>query len=339
MTVQTLFDVGTLRTGLEEHIDYRPGLPWLVRGNVHLLKLLSPRMAYRWIVQRRYDVAVAFLEGAVTRIVSGCPYPDSKLVAWVHGEQLSAKAAAYCYRNEEEWIRCNQAFHRIVCVAESVKRDLLHILPSVDPHKVDVCYNVNDVEAIRLKCKVSADEAIIHRDGFNLVSVGTLNEVKGFDRLILAHRKLKDKGIRTYLYIIGEGDCLQALQKLAESLGVTDTVHLLGHKDNPYPYMAKADLYVCASHQEGFSTAVTEALVLGIPVVSTDCSGARELLGNSNEYGIVTENSTEGILDGLTQMLESPEVLASYKIQAIKRGNDFSKEKAVAAVEKLIDNL
>ena len=58
-------------------------------------------------------------------------------------------------------------------------------------------------------------------------------------------------------------------------------------------------MYICSSRREGFSTAVTEALILGLPTVSTNCSGAEELLGKNNEYGIVVENSEIGIYKGL----------------------------------------
>lgn len=70
------------------------------------------------------------------------------------------------------------------------------------------------------------------------------------------------------------------------------SVQLLGFRDNPYPYMAAADLYVCPSYVEGFSTVVSEAVVLETPVVTTDCSGMREILGDS-EYGLITQNTEE----------------------------------------------
>lgn len=55
---------------------------------------------------------------------------------------------------------------------------------------------------------------------------------------------------------------------------------LLGYNKNPYKYVRSCDLYVCSSRREGFSTAVTESLIVGTPVISTECSGAIELLGN-----------------------------------------------------------
>ena len=114
---------------------------------------------------------------------------------------------------------------------------------------------------------------------------------------------------------------------------------LLGFHRNPYRYVARCDLYVCPSHREGFSTAVTEALIVGTPVVSTNCSGAKELLGEHDEYGIVVENSEEGIYQGMKRMLSDPELLAHYKKQAKLRGSFFSRRETVRAVEEMLSSL
>lgn len=84
---------------------------------------------------------------------------------------------------------------------------------------------------------------------------------------------------------------------------------------------------------------MTEALIVGTPVVSTCCSGARELLGSSNEYGIVTENTEEGIYCGMKRMLSEDGLLQHYREQAAVRGRFFSREKTVAAVENMFDEL
>jgi glycosyltransferase involved in cell wall biosynthesis len=84
---------------------------------------------------------------------------------------------------------------------------------------------------------------------------------------------------------------------------------------------------------------VTEALILGIPVVSTLCSGAQELLGANNEYGIVVENSEEGIYEGMRKILAEPALLAHYREKARERGSFFSKEASVRAVEEMLENI
>ena len=120
---------------------------------------------------------------------------------------------------------------------------------------------------------------------------------------------------------------------------VTNTFHLLGFHSNPYKYVSKADLFVCSSRREGFSTAVTEALLLNIPVVSTLCSGAHELLGNNNEFGIVTTNDEEGLFNGLYQILTKKDLLPYYKLKATERAKKFSKERTVKSIESFFDSL
>jgi glycosyltransferase involved in cell wall biosynthesis len=87
---------------------------------------------------------------------------------------------------------------------------------------------------------------------------------------------------------------------------------------------------------EGFSTAATEALIVGTPVCTVEVSGMKEMLGENNEWGIVTENDDEALYQGIKQLLDAPEMLAHYKKQAEIRGKHFSTERTVAAVEQML---
>ena len=88
------------------------------------------------------------------------------------------------------------------------------------------------------------------------------------------------------LVILGQGpkpgrtEAAQAeLRELASSLGVVDDLDVPGYADNPYAYMAQADLFVLSSAWEGFGNALAEALACGCPVVATDCpSGPAEII-------------------------------------------------------------
>ena len=113
-------------------------------------------------------------------------------------------------------------------------------------------------------------------------------------------------------------------------------VTLLGYDTNPYQYIARADLFVCASFSEGFSTAATEALIVGTPVCTVEVSGMKEMLGENDEYGIVTENSEEALYEGIKRLLDDPALLAHYRKQAALRGEQFSTEKTVKAVEDML---
>ena len=84
---------------------------------------------------------------------------------------------------------------------------------------------------------------------------------------------------------------------------------------------------------------MTESLIVGTPVVSTDCSGARELLGEKNDYGIVVENSAEGIYHGMRKMLLDDGLRHQYAGKALERGREFSREATARAVEGMLDDL
>lgn len=153
------------------------------------------------------------------------------------------------------------------------------------------------------------------------------------------HKKLIEENIKNHIYILGIGEEKEKYEKYLTENNLTDTFTFLGYRDNPYKYVKKADLYVCSSRREGFSTAVTEALIVGTPVVSTNCSGAYELLGKNNEYGIVTENNEDALYEGIKKILTTPDLLEAYAAKAKERGKAFSTEKTVKAVEEMLESL
>ena len=151
---------------------------------------------------------------------------------------------------------------------------------------------------------------------------------KGYDRFVRVTKRLKEDGYPVHTYIVGKGKERTALEKQIVECGIENNWTFVGFQSNPYKYVKAADLYVCSSRREGFSTAVTEALIVGKPVVSTNCSGAYELLGYQNEYGIVTNNDEDALYEGIKQMLEDGQ-LAHYAQKAQERGNKFNADETV----------
>ena len=99
--------------------------------------------------------------------------------------------------------------------------------------------------------------------------------------------------------------------------------------------MSQCHLFVCSSFSEGYSTAVTESLILGIPVITTDCSGMHELL-EDNKYGIITGNSKLALYKGIKSILDNPKLLNHYRDQAIIRGKDFSLAFLIKQIESFL---
>lgn len=204
---------------------------------------------------------------------------------------------------------------------------------------VDVFYNTVETEVIRKNSEELIEDLKFNSDEINIISVAKLMKSKGYDRLVKVQKKLRDDGLKTHVYIVGKGEEQKHLEKLIEENDIKDSWTFVGFKSNPYKYVKNADLYVCSSRKEGFSTAVTEALIVGTPVVSANCSGATELLGCNNEYGIVTENNEEALYEGIKKMISNKNVFDYYKKQAGVRGNRFSTSETVKAVERMLEEV
>ena len=147
--------------------------------------------------------------------------------------------------------------------------------------------------------------------------------------------RLKQSGYAFELWILGDGEEREMLQHYICKKQLEDCVTLWGFQTNPYAFMTQSDLFVCSSSSEGYSTAVTEALILGLPVVTTDCSGMNELL-QGEKYGIITENSEATLFEGIKQLLDHPEQLSHYKEKVIKRGKEFTLEVLMKPIETLL---
>ena len=89
-----------------------------------------------------------------------------------------------------------------------------------------------------------------------------------------------------------------------------------------------------ASLYEGYNLTVAEALLLDVPVLSTKCTGPCEIL-DGGRYGILVENSEEGLYQGIKDLLENPDKLVYYKERAKERKDFFDEEKIVAQIEEL----
>lgn len=335
VTLFSIFDEGVNKEFLRKDVNYKYKFKKIFRANTYFFNLFSPQFLYRWFIKEHYDVAVSYLEGPATRIVSGCNNPNTKKLAWIHIE-LNEKHKYIGFRNIEEARENYEKFSYIIGVSKKVIENFKNLVAENLPLKV--LYNTNETELIKKQGKEPLENHF-DKNYTNIISVAKVTKTKGFDRLIEVHKKLTDEGYKLKTHILGIGEDMSLLKKRVKELKISDSFLFLGFDKNPYKYISKADLYVCSSRREGFSTAVTEALVLGIPVLSTKVSGAEELLGDENEYGIVTENSKEGLYKGLKEMLSNPENLIHYKKQAELRGQFFSKENTVKAVEDLLDTL
>lgn len=335
ITLMTIFNSGVNKQYLNNNIEYKYVFKRIFRGNVMVFRLFKPSFLYRLFIKDKYDIVVSYLEGNTTRILSGCPYSYTKKLAWLHVE-MNEKTLFYPWWNKEKCISGYEKFDKIVGVSQTVLDSF--VKNTKEWNNLQVMYNTVDTDTIKEKSMEKIDDIEYASDMINVISVGRLIDQKGYERLLRIHKRLLDNGIIHNLYILGEGHKRPALEKYIKDNKLQKSIYLLGFKDNPWKYVANADLFVCSSLQEGFSTAVSEALIVGTPVVTTLCSGMKEMLGDS-EYGLITDNNENALYDGLYKLLTNRELLKYYKNKAIDRGGYFNKKNTVHMVEKMFDSM
>ena len=336
ISVTVLFGGGVNEQFLAPDIHFRAVFPKEVPGNSKLMKLLTPKQLHRLCVKEHYDIEVSYLEGPSARVISGCQDKATKLVSWIHVEQHTMEKLAGSFRSGQEARACYNRFDQTVCVSQYVHDDFCQLLDFRKPCRV--LYNTVESDKILSEARDAAPE--LADDGkTRLIAVGTLKQSKGYMRLLQILRRLRDEQYPVHLYILGVGPLQQEMEEYIRQNELQDTVTLLGYQTNPYKYVSKCDLFVCASFAEGFSTAATEALIVGTPVCTVEVSGMKEMLGENNKWGIVTENSAEALYQGIKHLLDSPDLLAQYNSQAILRGQNFRTAETVKDVEQMLIQL
>lgn len=154
-------------------------------------------------------------------------------------------------------------------------------------------------------CYFAAQPQRLPEKPLRLVSVGSLNEIKRFDRLIQAVSMLRRSDRAVELSIVGDGPLRRPLRELAETLELTTCISFMGHLNRATTAAAIADahIYVCASDHETFGLAPAEALSVGRPVVTTPCGGPQEFVGAS-EGVVVNSCSSADLALGIASVAE-----------------------------------
>ena len=337
ITILTITDRGINKKKLNSNIIYKSIFKRHFRGSTYLLKILPPNYIFNKYIKGEYDIVISYLEGAAARIVSTSNNTKTKKICWIHTELCEDKALIQGFRSKKEAINCYKKFDKIICVSKEVEIAFKNITQITN--QTEVLYNTNETEDIKKSSKEMVKDIEFNSNVFKLCSVGKIIESKGFDRLARIHKKLLEDGINNKIYILGQGKEQENIYRYLKENKLENTFIFLGYKENPYKYIEKCDLYVCASKKEGFSTAITEALIIGKPVITTDCSGMKELLGANNESGIITQNNEDSLYKAIKDILNNPKKIKYYSEQAINRGNKFSKKNTVIAVENMLDKI
>lgn len=281
-------------------------LPYLVKNLSAMTKkrqLMVDKLLWRVLsdggqrLKEHYDLAVAYLEGGSTYYVADHVDADKK-AAFLH---VDYSRAGYTRALDKD---CYLGYDKVFTVSDEVKDSFLKVYPECQ-QKTEVFHNLLDQEKIRRKAKEPGGFADDYQ-GVRLLSVGRLTDQKAYPVSIEAMKLLKEKGVQARWYVLGEGNQRGLLEEKIRALGLEEDFLLLGAKENPYPYMAQADIYVHASRYEGKSIAIQEAQTLGCAMVVSDCSGNREQVVNGVD-GILCRLEPEAVCDSILELLREEE--------------------------------
>lgn len=337
VTVMALFGGGINEQFLSPNVRLINCFSRSFAGNSHFMKLFSPYQLHKFFVKEHYDIEIAYLEGASARIISGCSDRSTKTLCWIHCTMKSEHEVSIGFRSFNEAQKCYSRFDNVVFVSDGVRKAFNKYCPFVKT--TSILFNTNESDKIIELSQEQDIDGMVDDDCIRLIGVGKIVANKGFDRFARIHKRLTDDGFRVHCYVLGVGDEKASIERYLEVNGLSNSFTFLGYQTNPYKYVARSNIFVCTSYAEGFSTAATEALIVGTPVCTVEVSGMKEMLGENNEYGIVTENSEAALYEGIKQMIASEKMMAYYHEKAKERGQAFSTEATVKAVEEMFDEI
>lgn len=277
------------------------------------------------ILTKKYDTEIAFSDGFSHIFVANGDTPNK--IAWMHTD-ISVQNDSKRYYNlvKESLKKMNMS----VCVSDRV-REVYKSYYDLEDDKIQTIHNIIDVDEIKNKGNEKVDIEF-SKDVINLISVGRLESQKNYERFINVHKKLIDDGYKINSYLIGDGLEKEKLENAIKEQKIEDTFFMLGRKDNPFPYVKKADLFILSSILEGLPTVLYESIILGVPCVSTEVAGAREIL--KGQYGLITENDDEALYCGIKKVLDDKKLLDTYKSEVSMYKSENSD--IIRKVEKII---
>jgi glycosyltransferase involved in cell wall biosynthesis len=271
----------------------------------------------------KYDTAISYSwpHDIIARNINA-----TKKIAWIHTDYSKLEI------NHSIDIKGWELFDHIVSISEDVTKSFISKYPSLQ-EKIILCENITNPKAIKELAMEEIKE--FNSKFFNILSVGRLSYVKGFDIAIKALKILYEKGlINIKWYVIGYGGYEEELRNLIREHDLEDSFILLGKKLNPYPYIKQSDLFVQPSRYEGKAVTVTEAKILGKPILLTNYPTAHSQLEDKKE-GIICELNPGELANGIEEIYHDH--LLRNNLNAYLINQNFSNKEELEKLYELLE--
>lgn len=255
------------------------------------------RAASDFVKNRTYDAAISFGEWLSPAFIAKKVTAEKKYV-WIHIDLDKAD-----FVNKEELIRYNREITGYIFVSETSRCSSVEHCPQMKEKSV-VIHNFLNKKMILEKAEKEV-KLPCSSEGY-LLSVGNLRVEKNYPRQIEVMRILKEKGIPIKWLCVGSTvnkAVYGEVFRLLEEYHLQDDFILCGADDNPYRYMKRAKAVMVLSDHESWSLVISEAKLLGIPVIATNTSGAKEQI-QDGENGVIVPFDAVGIADKIISFLQ-----------------------------------
>ena len=337
ISVFLFYDKGNLKCSLDKDIKiFSPSsikvleklrLFWVLYGTLRLLGVIlteKPDLLY----SRQWPKIPAAIIGKILRV---------KTVS-VEGNNLEhtllLRKRPLLFRIRQ---LCTRISDKVVANSSSLACEVKEVF-SLDSD-VAVIYNGIDIEDIREKSKEEQTHKWLGTETPLILAMGYLkDDQKGFSYLLEA-LEIVNRSKPARLIIIGNGK-KEKLEELSMKLSIRDKTDFFSTVPNPFPYMAKANIFACSSLYEGLSNVILEALALGKPVISTDHKhGANEIIENGKNGILVPIRDPQKMAQAILKILEDAELRQKLEEEAKKRSENFSRKKMISGYEKLFSEM
>lgn len=262
-----------------------------------------------------YDIAISYSQDVGWKTLArGCNdfvlhnVDAVKKCAYIHCDY--ERFGGYHKKQENTYRR----FNYILCVSNGCRNSFVRCFPDLKD-KTIVMENFTDVDLIQYK---ALEENLPRKNCKNIITICRISEEKGIHRTVRVLEKLKNEGYVFCWTIVGDGADYHLVEEMIKEKEMTDFIEMVGLKKNPFPYLKNADVFLLPSYHEAAPMVFGECWALGIPVISTETSSAREMVEDQG-IGFVCENSENGLYVALKGYLDGK--LNSESLMGLREQN------------------
>lgn len=273
-------------------------------------KAISEQKSWKYIcksmprLEKKYDCAIGYLEKSSLYFVVDKVNSLNK-IGWIHTNYSTSGM------NPEFDASYFNKLDQIVTVSEACIASLVRFFPKME-HKISLVENIVSPKMIQDLAQLENDFKFDIQD-VNILTVARLSTEKGIDLAVETCAILIQNNPKIKWFVIGDGPERMNLEQQIRANNLENNFILLGLKQNPYPYLSKATIYVQPSRYEGKSIAVDEAKILKKPIVVTNFSTAKDQIC-SGENGIITEMNPKTLANAILQLIENRELMEKFSL-------------------------